>query len=499
VVVIEFAGVGKRFPGVRALDGVSFTVERGACHALLGENGAGKSTLGKLLAGLYAPDVGSIHLDGKPLTDFTPAGAMRAGIALVHQELALCPNLTVAENLSLSRLPARGWGLDRAETRRRAVELLDRVGLRVDPDTLVERLSTGEEQLVQIAAAVGGGAAVLVFDEPTSSLGAAETARLFALIKQLRERGATIVYVSHRLDEVFALCDRVTILRDGRHVETRALAGLTHDDLIRRMVGRDVLATAPPPPLPEAAPSVLDVQDVIVDGASHGVSLRVRTGEVVGLAGLVGAGRTEFLEAVYGVRQVISGSMKLEGATYRAGSPRQACGDGVGLIPEDRKRAGLVLEDSVAENLTLPVLDRFRGRFGRLLRSSRDDYARAEIARYGIRAPGPGSRTAGLSGGNQQKIVFSKGIAVGRRLLLVDEPTRGVDVGAKQEIHELLRQHAAQGTGVLLASSELPELMALSHRIVVFRDRRIVAELDRDQFDEARILSAMAGGEPIAS
>lgn len=491
--MIEFAGVGKRFPGVRALDDVSFTVERGACHALLGENGAGKSTLGKLLAGLYAPDSGSIRVHGQPLTDFTPAGAMRAGIALVHQELALCPNLTVAENLSLSRLPARGWGLDRAETRRRAIDLLDSVGLRVPPETLVERLSTGEEQLVQIAAAVGGGAGVLVFDEPTSSLGATETSRLFALIRQLREQGATIVYVSHRLDEVFALCDHVTVLRDGRHVETRALAGLTHDDLIRRMVGRDVSSTTPPSPLAADAPCVLDVRDLFVDGASHGVSLRVRAGEVVGLAGLVGAGRTEFLEAVYGVRSLVSGSMYLEGALYRAVSPRQACGAGVGLIPEDRKRAGLVLEDSVAENLTLPLLGRFHARFGRLLRSARDDYARAEIARYGIRAPGPSARTAGLSGGNQQKIVFSKGIAVGRKLLLVDEPTRGVDVGAKQEIHELLRQHAAQGTGVLLASSELPELMALSHRILVFRDRRIVAEFGRDEFDEARILAAMAG------
>jgi ABC-type sugar transport system ATPase subunit len=493
VVVIEFAGVGKRFPGVQALDDVSFTVERGACHALLGENGAGKSTLGKLLAGLYSPDAGSIRLDGRPLTDFTPAGAMRAGIALVHQELALCPNLTVAENLSLSRLPGRGWGLDRAETRRRAVELLERVGLRVDPDIPVERLSTGEEQLVQIAAAVGGGAKVLVFDEPTSSLGAAETARLFDLIRQLRGRGATIVYVSHRLEEVFALCDRVTVLRDGRHVETRSLSGLTNGDLIRAMVGRDVMATAPPHAVGSDAACVLEARDAVVEGATGGVSLRVRAGEVVGLAGLVGAGRTEFLEAVYGVRRIVGGTLWLDGRVYRGDSPRGACRSGIGLIPEDRKRSGLVLEDSVAENLALPILDRFRGAWGRLLGVSRDEYARGEIARYGIRAPGPTTSAGGLSGGNQQKIVFSKGIAVGRKLLLVDEPTRGVDVGAKQEIHELLRGRAEQGTAVLMASSELPELMALSHRILVFRGRRVVAEFDRDAFDDVRILAAMAG------
>ena len=492
--MIEFDRVSKRFPGVQALADVSFSIRKGACHALLGENGAGKSTLGKILAGLYAPDSGSIRVSGQPIHDFTPHAALAAGVAIVHQELAICPKLAVAENLALQRLPTSRFGLDRRRLRDEARRLLAPVGLEVDPDLPAAELTLGEEQLLQIAVAVGLDARIIVFDEPTSSLGRVETERLFAIIRKLKAEGRTLVYVSHRLEELFALCDDVTVLRDGRHVETSPLAGLTSTDLIRRMVGREVTlastarSTAPGNP-------VLELDRVAVPPITHDISMTVHTGEIVGLAGLVGAGRTELLEALAGVRPLTSGEITLDGRAYRPQTVAEALTAGVALIPEDRKRAGLTLGLSVADNLTLPFLSRFQTRLGRLVRSRQLDHSQREIEQLRIRTPSPAATTMTLSGGNQQKIVFSKGLEMGRRLLLVDEPTRGVDVAAKQEIHELIRDRANQGGSVLVASSELPELQALCDRVLVLREGRLVAEFTRQNgdFNAEQIVAAMTG------
>ena len=442
---------------------------------------------------MYRPDGGRILVDGKPVHFQSPRDAVRAGVAIVHQELVFCPNLSVAENLRLHDLPRRGLFLDRGRLRRQAAALLAQIGLDVDVERPLSSLSIAQEQLVQIAAAVGLRAKVLVFDEPTSSLGRGEVDRLFDLIRRLRQSGVTIIYVSHRLEEIFELCQTVTVLRDGRHIATRPIATLDHDELVRMMVGRNV-ESAPPSQTDDAAGSLrLQVRRFSSPGRFVDVSLDVRSGEVVGLAGLVGAGRTEVLEALFGLDRQVVGETVIDGKPIRVRSSRQAQRLGMTLIPEDRKRQGLVLSMNVRENLTLPILDRFRRALGwvdRRAETALTDRFRSELS---IRAPSGELAVSSLSGGNQQKIVFARGLAANCRILLVDEPTRGVDVGAKREIHDLVRQLAAQGTAVLLVSSDLPELLALSHRVLVLRQRRIVAELVREAATPDAVLRAMAG------
>ncbi|HEY1068649.1 MAG TPA: sugar ABC transporter ATP-binding protein, partial [Pirellulales bacterium] len=467
--MIEFERVSKRFPGVQALSDVSFTIERGACHALLGENGAGKSTLGKILAGIERPDSGRVLLDGRPVDFRSPRDAAAAGVGVVHQELVFCPNLSVAENLCLHDLPAKGWVVDRPAMRRRAQELLARIGMaeRISVDRLVGELSIAQEQMVQIAAAVGLDARVLVFDEPTSSLAAAEVDHLFKLIRQLQRDGVTIVYVSHRLEEIFELCRTASILRDGQCVAVRELKDVDHNELVRLMVGRQVEPFFISPLQDAHAPVRLEVKNLTSPGKFENVSLSVRAGEIVGLAGLVGAGRTETLEAIFGVDPLASGEISLDGKPTLLKTPKAAAALGLGLIPEDRKRRGLVLDMSVRENTTLPILDRFRRWLGAADVPAERALTQEYCDKLAVRTPHVEARVGGLSGGNQQKIVLAKWTAAEGRVLLVDEPTRGVDVGAKREIHELLGRLAAEGRAILLVSSELPELLALSHRVIV--------------------------------
>lgn len=497
--MIVFDRLCKNFPGVAALSDVSFEINRGACHALLGENGAGKSTLGKILAGLYRPDAGQLLIDGKPVRFHAPLDAARAGVGIVHQELVFCPNLSVAENLCLSDLPRRGWRVDRAELRRRARARLARLGLELDVDQPLSRLSIAQEQLVQIAAAVGLGARILVFDEPTSSLGVSETAHLFSLIRQLKAEGTTIVYVSHRLEEIFELCDAVTVLRDGRHVATRPIAGVTPDELVKLMVGRAVDATGPGTIATAGGPVRLRATRLTSPGHFQDVSFEVRGGEIVGLAGLVGAGRTEVLESLFGLHEHVQGNLEIDGRPCAIPSPRAAQQLGLSLVPEDRKRHGLVLSMNLRENLTLPLLDRFRGWFGRANRSGERRLSEEYVRRFSIRAPGVEAAIRGLSGGNQQKVVLAKALAAGGGILLIDEPTRGVDVGAKQEIHDLIRDVVREGAAVLLVSSELPELLSLAHRIVVLREGRVTGELTRTEATPENVLRLMAGVEPTAA
>ncbi len=507
-------GLGKRFPGVVALRGVSFEVAAGACHALLGENGAGKSTLGKIIAGLYRPDEGSLELDGRPCQFGSPRDAQRAGIGLVHQELSYCPNLTVAENLCLAALPRRGPWLDRTALWERAGRFLEAVGAECDPAEELGWLTTGQIQLVQIAAALATGARVLILDEPTSSLSLAEARRLEELIRQLRRQGTTIVYVSHRMEEIFRLCDTATVLRDGQHVATLPVARTNPDELVRLMIGRALTARAPvhlDRPLGEER---LRVEAVSSPGRFREVSFQLHAGEVLGLAGLVGSGRSEVAQALFGMDPAMTGRVLLDGAPVRIRNPQQALARGIGLVPEDRKRQGLVPEMSCAENLTLAALDCPGGqppwarafrcpwcpqrtdclRLWAWLRLAQERKRVGEFfSRLRVRAASPAVPMVTLSGGNQQKVVLAKCLARRCRVLILDEPTRGVDVGAKEEIHGLIDELAAAGQAVLMISSELPEILHLSRRVLVMRQGRVAGILERAEATEEKIMQLMAG------
>lgn len=490
---IEFRKITKRFGGVIALDGVDLTIESGECHALVGENGAGKSTLGKVLAGIHRPDGGTLLLDGRPRRFASPRDAARAGIGMVHQELAFCPDLSVAENLCLGRYPrVLGPLVGRRAMATRAAELLGRIGITLDVHQRMRQLSLAQEQLVQIAAAVGSGARILIFDEPTSSLSQAEAQRLFALIHKLRRQGVTVLYVSHRMPEVFELADRISVLRDGRHVATVPRQAVSEAELVRLMIGRPVTEYFPRHLNRQPGRELLEVQGLSSRGRFCDVSFCVHSGEIVGLAGLVGAGRSEVARAIFGLDPHATGRVLVEGAILRLGSARRAMRAGLGLVPEDRKRQGLILAMSGRENFSLVILERLRRVLlldrGRERREAAEYFRRVDVRAASIDAP-----AASLSGGNQQKVVLARWLARRPKVLIVDEPTRGVDVGAKAAIHALIDELAGQGLGVLLISSELPELIHLSSRVLVMRAGRIVAELPRSDATQERLLTLMAG------
>jgi ABC-type sugar transport system ATPase subunit len=488
---VRFERVSKRFPGALALDDVSFEVAAGSCHAVCGENGAGKSTLGKLLAGIHAPDAGEIHVGGRPVHFAEPRDALAAGVAMVHQELAFCENLTVAENLRLSHLPRRGWFVDRAALRDEARALLAAVGASIDPDRPVTSLGIAEQQLVQVAAAVGAGARVIVFDEPTSSLGAGESERLFALVDELRARGVAILYVSHRMPEIYRLCDTITVLRDGRHVDTQPAALMDEAALVRRMIGRPLDQYYPAHVQAAPGPERLRVEGLTRPGVFEDVSFTVRAGEVVGLAGLVGAGRSEVAAALFGLAPALRGTIHVNGRPVAIRSPQEAIAHGIGFVPEDRKKQGLVLALRTRENVSLPTLGRL-ARLGWIDRGAERRTVGEYFDRLAVKATQE-TETASLSGGNQQKLVLAKWLAAGGDILVLDEPTRGVDVGAKSEIHAWIDRLAAEGKAVLLISSELPELLNLSTRIVVLRAGRVVGELPRERATQDAVLRLMAG------
>jgi ABC-type sugar transport system ATPase subunit len=494
--IVSFRSVGKRFPGVHALDDVSFEIARGACHALCGENGAGKSTLGKMLAGIYRPDEGEIRIDGQPVRFEDPRDALQAGVGMVHQELAFCENMTVAENLCLGALPRRGPFVDRAETERRARARLDAIEASIDVRRLVGELTVAEQQLVQIAAAVGSGARVIIFDEPTSSLSQAEADHLYALLGRLRERGVTCVYVSHRMPEIFRLCDTITVLRDGRHVTTQPTAQLDEAALVELMIGRRLDQYMPKETTREPGEVVLRVDKLASPGRFHDVGFEVRAGEIVGLAGLVGAGRSEVAQAIFGLDRDVAGRVEVGGAALQPSSPAAAMRAGIGLVPEDRKRQGFIPDMTGLENLALPVLPQL-ARWGWLPAGAERTLGESAFKRLAMRAPNLAVPTVGLSGGNQQKIVFAKWLAARCRLLILDEPTRGVDVGAKAEIHSLIHDLAEAGTAILLISSELPELIALSTRLLVLREGHLVGALPRgaDQGSLMRLMAGVDGGD----
>jgi ABC-type sugar transport system ATPase subunit len=489
---VAFQHITKRFPGVVALDRVTFDIAAGSCHALCGENGAGKSTLGKLLAGIYVPDEGQILLDGRPVRLDGPTQALTAGVAMVHQELAFCENLSVAENLCLGSLPTSRGLLARHAMWRRAEEMLAQIEVSLDVRRPVSSLTIGQQQMLQIAAAIGRGARLIVFDEPTSSLSQHEAERLYSLIARLRERRVTCIYVSHRLEEIFRLCDTITVLRDGRHVTTIAARDVDRSSLVEMMIGRRLDEYFPAHVKAAAGEELLRVEGLSSPPKFSDISFSVRAGEVVGLAGLVGAGRSEVAQALFGLDPLATGRLFVRGKPVRVHNAARAIELGIGLVPEDRKRQGLVLSMDVLNNATLSILPRL-ARAGFITRAGERDVARPYFDRLRLKAPRMDTLAAALSGGNQQKIVLTKWLAAHCPVLILDEPTRGVDVGAKAEIHALIDELAAAGNAIILISSEMPEVLNLSSRILVFRGGRIAGELTRADASQETLMRLMAG------
>ncbi len=489
---IRFEAVSKRFPGALALSEVSLSVAAGSCHALCGENGAGKSTLGKLLAGIHRPDAGRLLLEGREVRFATPRDALTAGVGMVHQELAGCPQLSVAENLCLARLPARRGVLDRAALRARAEAMLAELSVTLELERPLGELPLASRQLVQIAQAVGQGARVIVFDEPTSSLSQRDAEALYALMGRLLRRGVTCLFVSHRMAEVFRLCDTVSVLRDGRHVATRPVAGLPEAELVRLMIGRPLGDYLPRPEGHRPGEVVLEVEGLTSPRGCEDVSLTLRAGEVLGLAGLVGAGRSELAQALFGLRRVTRGRIRIAGRPARIRRPADAVGSGLGLVPEDRKREGIVPGASWVHNLSLAALPRL-SRLSWIRRRRERALAAEYRTRLRVAVPSADAPAAALSGGNQQKLLLARWLATRSRVLILDEPTRGVDIAAKAEIHALIGGLAAQGTAILLISSELPELLSLSDRILVLRAGRLIGAVPREQATQEGLLRMMAG------
>jgi ribose transport system ATP-binding protein len=484
----------KSFPGVRALSGVDLEVAAGEVVAVIGENGAGKSTLMKILAGIQTPDQGQILWEGVPVSFSNTREAMQQGIVLIHQELNLCDNLNVAENLFLGNFPAR-WGvIQYLSMYRLAKQSLDKVGLQVSPRTPLARLSLGQQQMVEIAKALSIDAKILIFDEPTSSLSAAETEALFGLIDELRGRGVGIVYISHRLGEIQRLADRVVVLRDGENAGELARDEISHPRMVQLMIGRDV-SKFYVRRRHELGGEVLRVVDLRTAAwPDHSIRFSLRAGELVGIAGLVGAGRSELLRTIFGIDRTMGGEVWVGDVRLAGQGPPAALAAGVGFVPEDRKHEGLVLESSVRRNIGLAGLGRNAGWGGWLNAGrEREDTQRA-IADMRIKTPSASQLVKFLSGGNQQKVVMGKWLALEPRVLLMDEPTRGVDIGAKQEIYQLMEGLAANGRGVLFASSELEEIIGIADRVLVMHEGRLAGEVSGDQMTEAAIMHLATGG-----
>jgi rhamnose transport system ATP-binding protein len=489
--VIELAGVSKSFAGIRVLNEIPFDIRPGEVHALLGENGAGKSTLIKIMAGLYLPDTGTIAIDGRPVAFASPREAHAAGIATVHQELLLFPELTVAENIFLSQAPKTSWGgLDWTRMRNRSRQILDSLDCpELDVDARVGMLSVANRQRVEIARALSQEARVLIMDEPTAALAEADVQRLLDIVRKLKTRGVAIVYVSHRLPEIFALADRVTVLRDGNHVGTRDISQVDEASLVSMMVGR-AIDRLYPKKQGKSGGTLLELRQVSHKSVVRSVSLELKRGEILGIAGLVGSGRTELALTIFGVTPATGGEILLDGKPVRIASPEAARDLGIAYVPEDRSLQGLIRTQTIAENIALPILKRLmRGIFVDTAKMA--VAAKKAIADFGIRARGPEQIVRELSGGNQQKVVLGKWLATAPRVLIMDEPTRGIDVGAKADIHQLMRKLAGEGIAILMISSELPEVLGMSDRVLVMNGGRIVAGFDKDQVTPEAVGAAM--------
>ena len=488
--MLALTAISKSFPGVKALQDVSFDVRAGEIHALAGENGAGKSTLTRVIAGVHQPTTGSVAFEGKPVVWTSPRDAAAAGIHVIYQEFNLFPHLSAAENIFLGHERRSALGLvDHRRTRRDAAAILQRLGVSIDPEALVSELSVADQQMVEIARALVHDVKLLILDEPTAVISGREVDLLFERLHALKRAGVAIVYISHRLEEIFAHCDRVSVLKDGRHVATRTVAEIDRDTLVSLMVGRDMRELFPPrrPARPDA-PTVLRASGITVPGRVRGAGIELKAGTITGLSGMVGSGRTELALAIFGALPMGGGSVAIDGQTFTSLTPARAIALGIGLVTEDRKAQGLAMLLDVAANVTASTLDQV-SRGGFLDRGRERDVAREAIASYQIACRGPAQPVVLMSGGNQQKVVVARWARTSRRVLILDEPTRGVDVGAKMEIYRIMQSLADQGLAILMISSELPEIVGMSDRVVVMREGEVTGVLEGDAIAEAAIVT----------
>ncbi|WP_066371955.1 sugar ABC transporter ATP-binding protein [Neobacillus fumarioli] len=492
--LLQLEGINKSFSGVSVLKNVKLDIYPGEVHALLGENGAGKSTLMKILTGVYSPDSGTVKIDGQPLTLHSIHDARNYGIEMIHQEISLFPSLSIAENLLIGRekIFSKMGFIDRTKLRERTNEVLQRLMLKKDPNTLVKELSVGEQQLVEIAKALLMDVRYLIMDEPTAALTDLETERLFDIIQSLKASNVGIIYISHRMEELFSIVDRVTVMRDGQYIDTRMIKDATEHQLVSLMVGRSVTERYPKEQA-SVGEEILRLENVSSAHVHH-ITLNIRAGEIVGIGGLMGSGRTEVARIIFGVDRKTKGNLVWKQQVCNFKSPVEAIKKGIAFATEDRKQQGLVLSAGIRENISLPTLKQ-RSKFGFIESSKEKTLVNSMITKLRIKSHSMDQEACRLSGGNQQKVVLAKWMATEPSLFILDEPTRGIDVGAKQEIYRLMNQIVAEGNAILLISSDLPELLGMSDRVYVMRDHTIAGELQRDSFDQDVFIKIATGGE----
>lgn len=489
--ILEIRHLTKRYPGVVALNDVTMSVEQGKIHALMGENGAGKSTMIKAIAGAIQPEEGTITIEGVPYHRLTPAAARRAGIGVIYQEFNLVPSLSVAENIFLGEKVGNSPFLpDFSQMERRSEEILSDLGIKLNVRSLVSELSTAQQQLVEIAKAMVQNCKLLIMDEPSASIPVAEVENMFRIVRQLKERGVTVLYISHRLDEIFELCDQISILRDGRYIVTKEVKDVTRADLIRYMVGRELTETHPPRSA-EIGEAVLEIQDLSGNGDFH-IDLTLHKGEILGLAGLVGAGRTELAKMICGDVRPTGGRILVKGKEKHFASVADAVASGIALIPEDRKGEGLFMDYSIGWNIPAMSFKRL-SRHGVVSRKAQQELTEQYVQTLLIKTPSTEQKARNLSGGNQQKVVAARALAANAEILIFDEPTRGIDVGAKQEIYKIMNELAEEGRAIIMISSDMEEILGMSDRIVVLYEGHKTGELTKEQFSQSRVLELASG------
>ena len=490
---IEMRGINKAFGSNQVLKDAGFLLKDGEVHALMGENGAGKSTLMKILTGVYTKDVGTIYVDGQEVSYKNPQEAEKAGIVFIYQELNVLFDLTVEENLFMGKEITKHFGIcDKKAMRAKAQEIMDRMGVNIPIDAVMSDLSVGQQQMVEICKALMVDAKVLIMDEPTAALTQSETEVLFEVMNSLRSKGVSIVYISHRMEEIFELCDRITILRDGQYIDTKYIKDITMDDVVQMMIGREIGERFPSRNVAIGG-EVLRVEDLTHEKFFRDVNFSVRAGEVLGVSGLMGAGRTEIMQAIFGNLPGVTGKIFIEGQEISIRNPRQAIAAGIGFITEDRKTEGLLLEKSIAENIELANLGKV-SKSSVLSAKKGTELVKRGISEFRIKCFGPEHECGNLSGGNQQKVVLAKWIYTDPKILILDEPTRGVDIGAKKEIYSVINELAAKGVAVIMVSSELPEVLGMSDRIMVVHEGKVTGIIDAATADQAKVMTLATGG-----
>lgn len=490
---IEMRGIDKSFGGNAVLKSAGFVLDHGEIHALMGENGAGKSTLMKILTGVYTKDAGTVIVDGKEVCYKNPQEAEKAGIVFIHQELNVLFDLTVEENMFLGKEIHGAMGIcDKKSMRAEVKKILDRLGVNIDPGQRMNELSVGQQQMIEIAKALMVDARVIIMDEPTAALTQSETSVLFEVVKSLRKKGVSIVYISHRMEEIFELCDRITVLRDGSYIGTKKIAETDMNDVVRMMIGREIGERYPSRDA-KIGEVVFEVKDLTCPGIFENVSFQVHAGEVLGVSGLMGAGRTEIMQAVFGNMPHVSGDILMNGRKIQNRNPQEAMKNGIGFITEDRKVEGLMLEESIMKNISIANLGRI-SRSGVLNKGAEEELVRRGIEELHIKCFGPLHECNNLSGGNQQKVVFAKWIYTEPKVLILDEPTRGVDIGAKKEIYSIINNLAEKGVAIIMVSSELPEVLGMSDRIMVVREGLVRGVLNKEEANQENIMILATGG-----